>query len=142
LISEGGLLSSVANNLLAAGEQQRLGGHLTRMQITRRRLSIALLVAIQYLALVTASPFLHQHGWDGCGRGSHQPTAITHASGLGGALCPSCEWEHVAKASPPTPLLWTKVERLIARATPPPSEDAAAAPRGLPSSRAPPSSLS
>jgi hypothetical protein len=112
------------------------------MRITRRRLSIALLVAIQYLALVTASPFLHQDGWGGCDRGAPHASRITLAPVLSSALCPSCEWEQVAKASPPTPLLWTKIERLIARALPPPAEDPAAAPRGLPSTRAPPSSLS
>jgi hypothetical protein len=110
------------------------------MRSSRRRTRIALLVAMHYLALVAAVPFLHWHGWGGgaCERVAVHQATVGRASTLSGNLCPSCEWEQVAKASPPTPLLWTQVERLVTRSVPPPAEGPSSTPFGLPSSRAPP----
>jgi hypothetical protein len=110
------------------------------MRTSRVRTRIALLVAMHYLVLAAAVPFLHWHGWGGsaCERAPVHHATVGQASALSGNLCPSCEWEHVAKASPPTPSFWTQTERLVTRPLPPPVEGPSSVTFGLPSSRAPP----
>src|SRR2546429_9709212 len=110
------------------------------MQITQRLKRIALLVAIQYLALATAAPYLPRHlSDDACTDVqcvAHR-SAIRAAATSHGSICPSCEWQKVARSAPPTPLAWEQIVRLVALFAPLSSEDPSPPVFGLPSSRAP-----
>src|SRR5437870_647270 len=112
------------------------------MRIRRLFPSIAVLVAIHYLALVTALPFLHRHGQPGFASGSAsiRHAIVTHspAHSDAGDPCPACQWDQLSKAPPSATLACILVERVIDRAAQPPSQTPPYSPLGLPSSRAPP----
>jgi hypothetical protein len=109
------------------------------MKISSLRTRIALLVAIYYLALAVGLPFLHRHGEPGplAPTGVHQ-ALLAHGPTGSEDTCLSCQWDKVAKAAPPTPLLWNQVERLVTRFQPARAEDPFSPSFGLPASRAPP----
>ena len=112
------------------------------MHTPRLRSLIALLVAIHYLALVSAVPFLHRHA--ALNRALERVpichASLTHAPAPedSGDRCPACEWDQLSKAPPAATLAWTLVVRVVDRATCPPVESRSFTPFGLPSSRAPP----
>ena len=112
------------------------------MHTPRLRSLVALLVAIHYLALVSAVPFLHRHA--GLNRAPERApirqATLTRAPAPSDSsdTCPACAWDQLSKAPPATILAWTLVERMVARATCPPAESLSCIPFGLPSSRAPP----
>lgn len=110
------------------------------MQSWRSDKRIVLWLAILYVVLATAAPFLHGHGWSGCA-GPCQPSQHAVAQGQttdGSAPCPVCQWEELYQAAPPVSLAWTPVERLVARSVPLPDTNPCASPRRRASSRAPP----
>jgi hypothetical protein len=104
------------------------------------RRSIAVLAAIQYLTLVLALPFFHRHGPTpgAAARASLHRFLASGAAVSDRDTCPSCEWDLVAKAAAPPPVLWTRMERSVRLPNPPRAADPPASPAGLPSSRAPP----
>jgi hypothetical protein len=109
------------------------------MRISSLRPRIALLVAIYYLALAVGLPFLHRHGLPGPpSRASVHRVALVHGTTGSQDSCPACQWDRIAKAAPPVPVLWTHTERLVTRFQLPRAEDPFSPIFGLPAFRAPP----
>jgi hypothetical protein len=109
------------------------------MNRTTLRHWIAFLVALHYLALAVGLPFLHRHGEAGppaC-TAAHG-AALAHGAGSDADHCPSCQWDQIAKAAPPAPLLRSQSERFVTRCQLPRAEDPFFPNLGLPASRAPP----
>jgi hypothetical protein len=112
------------------------------MRIRRLFPSIAVLVAIHYLALVSAVPFLHRHAEPDYASGSVaiRSGVVTHtpAPNNSADTCPACQWDQLSKAPPSATFAAALVERVTARVAQPPSQTLPYSPLGLPSSRAPP----
>ena len=109
------------------------------MKISLLRPRIALLVASYYLALAVGLPFLHRHGLPSAPpRASVHRVALVHGSAVSEDTCPSCQWDRIAKAALPAPLVWTESERLVTRFQFPRAGDPFSPIFGLPAFRAPP----
>src|SRR5690349_6892068 len=68
------------------------------MQTLRRHAGIALLMAVHYLALALALPFLHNDGGvrGASGRTAVRNFAVSHTPAGSSHSCPSCEWDQIA----------------------------------------------